>query len=142
MGGRPPQGTDVREPLAPHSAKLRLKVRLGANFIQTQAVYDVKAFKNFLAQVDNLGVPVLLGIMPLKSAKMARFMNENFPGIRVPEEIIREMGEAKTPTDRRKRSVEICARIIKEVYRYCQVVHFMPMGWEDCVPEILELAGI
>ncbi|MGQ9700573.1 MAG: methylenetetrahydrofolate reductase [Candidatus Bipolaricaulaceae bacterium] len=130
------------EPLAPHLAKLRLKVRLGARFIQTQAVYDVRAFKDFLAQVENFGVPVLLGIIPLKSAKMARFMNENIPGIRVPEEIIREMEEAKTPTERRERSVEICARIIKEAYRYCQGVHFMPMGWEDCVPEILELAGI
>lgn len=130
------------EPLAPHLTKLRLKVKLGARFVQTQAVYDAKAFTNFISQADGLGVPVLLGIIPLKSAKMARFMNENIPGIHVPERIIREMEGAKTPEDRRKRSVEICARIIKEAHPYCQGVHFMPMGWEDCVPEILELVGI
>ncbi len=130
------------EPLAPHLAKLRLKVQLGARFIQTQAVYDPEALKKFVSQVDALGVPILVGIIPLKSAKMARFMNENIPGIRVPEGIIREMEGAKTPEERRKRSVEICARIIREVRPYCQGVHLMPMGWADCVPEILELAGI
>lgn len=130
------------EPLEPHLAKLRLKARLGIGFVQTQAIYDPKAFVRFVQKLDGFKVPILVGIIPLKSAKMARFMNEHIAGIRVPEEIIEEMEKAKTPEERRKRSVEICARIVKEVRPYSQGIHFMPMGWEECVPEILELAGI
>lgn len=130
------------EPLEPHLAKLRLKVRLGISFIQTQVVYDPQVFVRFVQKLDGIRVPVLVGIIPLKSAKMARFMNEHIAGVHVPEEIIKEMEQAKTPEERRKRSVEICARIVKAVHPYCQGVHFMPMGWEDCVLNILELAGI
>lgn len=130
------------DPLEPHLRKLRLKVLLGIGFVQTQAVYDPQAFTQFVHRLDGLRVPVLAGLIPLKSAKMARFMNEHIAGIRVPEAIIQEMERAKTPEERRKRSVEICARIVKAVRPYCQGLHFMPMGWEECVPEILELAGV
>lgn len=130
------------DPLEPHLAKLRLKVQLGARFIQTQVVYDPQIFVHFVKKVEDLGVPILVGIIPLKSAKMARFMNENIAGVRVPEEIVREMEGAKTAEDRRKRSAEICARIIRAVRPYCQGVHLMPMGWEDLVPEILGLSGL
>ena len=130
------------EPLAPHLLKMRLKVNMGAQFFQTQAVYDPERFMVFIAQAETLGRPILAGIIPLKSARMARFMNEHIAGISVPQEVIREMERAKTKEDRRKRSVEICARIIREVKPYCQGIHLMPMGWEDLVPDILELAGI
>jgi len=130
------------EPLAPHLLKMRLKVNMGAQFFQTQAVYDPERFVVFIAQAETLGRPILAGIIPLKSARMARFMNEHIAGISVPQEVIREMERAKTKEDRRKRSVEICARIIREVKPYCQGIHLMPMGWEDLVPDILELAGI
>ena len=130
------------EPLAPHLLKMRLKVDMGAQFFQTQAVYDPERFMVFIAQAETLGRPILAGIIPLKSARMARFMNEHIAGISVPQEVIREMERAKTKEDRRKRSVEICARIIREVKPYCQGIHLMPMGWEDLVPDILELAGI
>ena len=130
------------EPLAPHLLKMRLKVTMGAQFFQTQAVYDPERFVVFIAQAETLGRPILAGIIPLKSARMARFMNEHIAGISVPQEVIREMERAKTKEDRKKRSVEICARIIREVKPYCQGIHLMPMGWEDLVPDILELAGI
>lgn len=130
------------EPLEPHLAKLRLKARLGIGFVQTQAVYDPEAFVRFVQRVDGIKVPILVGIIPLKSARMARFMNEHIAGIHVPESLIQEMERAKTPEERRERSVEICARLVKAVRPYCQGLHFMPMGWEDCVPDILELAGI
>ena len=130
------------DPLEPHLAKLRMKVRLGIGFVQTQVVYDPQAFMRFVQKLDGIKVPVLVGIIPLKSAKMARFMNEHIAGVHVPEEVIREMEKAKTPEERKARSVEICARIIKAVRPYCQGIHFMPMGWEDCVLDILELAGI
>lgn len=130
------------DPLEPHLAKLRLKAKLGIGFVQTQAVYDPEAFVRFMQKLDGIKVPVLVGIIPLKSARMARFMNEHIAGIRVPEAVIQEMEKAKTAEERRKRSIEICARIVKAVRPYCQGLHFMPMGWEDCVPDILELAGI
>jgi len=130
------------EPLGPHVAKMRLKVQMGAQFFQTQAVYDPQAFLGFIREVEDLGVPILAGIIPLKSARMARFMNENIAGINVPEVVIAEMERAKTKEERKKVSVEICARIIREVRPYCQGIHLMPMGWEHCVPDILELAGI
>jgi 5,10-methylenetetrahydrofolate reductase len=73
---------------------------------------------------------------------MARFMNEHIAGVHVPDEIIRELDQAKTKEDRERRSIEICARVIRAVRPYCQGVHLMPMGWEHHVPAILELAGI
>lgn len=130
------------DPLEPHLAKLRLKVKLGIRFIQTQAVYDPQAFRRFAQKIADLGVPVLVGIIPLKSAKMARFMNENIAGVFVPAAVIAEMERAKTKEEREEVSAEICARIIRQVRPYCQGIHLMPMGWEHLVPRILGLAGI
>ncbi|MGC9529541.1 MAG: methylenetetrahydrofolate reductase [Candidatus Bipolaricaulaceae bacterium] len=130
------------EPLAPHLTKMRLKARLGAKFFQTQAVYDPKVYERFVGKVDDLRVPILVGIIPLKSAKMARFMNENIAGVYVLEELISEMERAASKEERRERSIEISARLVRAVRPYCQGIHLMPMGWEREVPAILELAGI
>lgn len=130
------------DPLEPHLHKMRLKINMGAKFFQTQAVYDPNAYERFAPQVEDLKVPILVGIIPLKSARMARFMNENIAGVHVPEEIIQEMERAKSKEDRVKRSIEICARIIRTVRPLCQGIHLMPMGWERYVTDILELAGI
>lgn len=130
------------DPPEPHLRKMRLKVSVGAKFFQTQAVYDPKAYEKFVRKVEDLKVPILAGIIPLKSARMARFMNENIAGVHVPEEIIREMEQAKTKEERAKRSIEICARIIRKVRSFSQGIHLMPMGWERYVPDILDLAGI
>ncbi len=132
----------IAKPLEPQVIKMRLKVKLGAGFFQTQAIYDPQAYIDFVQKLDGLNVPILVGIIPLKSAKMAKFMNENIAGVYVPDAIIKELEEAKTKEEREKRSVEICARIIKAVRAYAQGIHLMPMGWEHLVPDILELAGI
>ena len=84
------------EPLGPHILKMRLKVQMGAKFFQTQAVYDPDAFLRFMREVEDLKVPILVGIIPLKSARMARFMNENIAGVNVPEGVIAEMERVKT----------------------------------------------
>jgi 5,10-methylenetetrahydrofolate reductase len=97
------------DPLEPHLLRLRLKVELGARFVQTQAVFDPDAFVRFAQKAEPFRVPILAGIIPLKSAKMARFMNENIAGIRVPEELIREMEGAKTAEDRKKKCGNLCA---------------------------------
>ncbi len=130
------------DPLEPHLAKLRLKVELGAKFVQTQAVYDPEAFVRFARAAEGLGVPIIAGLIPLKSAGMARFMNEHIAGVNVPEPLIAEIERAKTKEERKEVSTEICARIIRAVKPYCHGIHLMPMGWEDVVPGILELAGI
>lgn len=129
-------------PLQPHLGKMRLKARLGVKFFQTQAVYDPQLFVEFMRAAGGLGVPVLAGILPLKSGRMARFVSEHVAGIQVPEEVIKELEEAKTKEERVKRSIERCARIIRAVRPYCQGIHLMPMGWEEHVPAILESAGI
>ena len=81
----------------------------------------------------------MLGIVLLKSAGMARFMNKNVAGVTVPEALVDEMDQAK---DRRQKSVEIAARLIRETKDLCQGVHFMPLGWEKLVPRIMEEAGL
>lgn len=124
-------------PLGPQVAKMEKKVRAGARFFQTQAVYDSAVFERFVRQVEHLGVPIMVGIIPLKSAAMARFMNRNVAGVQVPESLIQEMA---TTSDRVKTSVAISARLIREMAGMCQGVHLMPIGWEQHVPAILEAA--
>lgn len=124
-------------PLGPQIAKMEKKVQAGARFFQTQAVYDPALFERFVRQVEHLGVPILAGIIPLKSAGMARFMNRNVAGVQVPEPLIEEMA---TTSDRVKTSVAIAARLIRQVAGMCQGVHLMPIGWEQHVPAILEAA--
>jgi methylenetetrahydrofolate reductase (NADPH) len=124
-------------PLGPQIAKMEKKVRAGARFFQTQAVYDPGQFERFMRQVEHLGVPIMAGIIPLKSAGMARFMNSNIAGVRVPDSLIEEMA---TTSDRPETSIDICVRLIQEMADMCQGVHLMPIGWERYVPAILEAA--
>jgi len=126
-------------PLGPQIAKMEKKVRAGARFFQTQAIYDPDRFEQFIRQVEYLGVPILVGIIPLKSVGMARFMNRNIAGVHVPEALIEEMAGA---TDRVAKSIEISARLIREMKELCQGVHLMPLGWEKHVPAILDAAGL
>ena len=119
--------------------KMEKKIAAGACFFQTQAVYDAPAFEAFMARVNGLGVPVMAGIILLKSAGMARFMNKNIAGVHVPEALIDEMSSAE---DRPAKSVELAARLIREVKDLCQGVHIMPLGWERHVPAVLDAAAL
>jgi 5,10-methylenetetrahydrofolate reductase len=127
------------EPVEPQIIKMEKKVRAGAQFFQTQAVYDPKAFESFMGQVKHMNVPVMAGIVLLRSAGMARFMNRNVAGIRVPDALIEEMDKAE---DRTKKGVEIAARLIREMKPMCQGVHIMAIGTERLVPDILDQAGL
>jgi len=131
--------TPGANPLEPQIMKMEKKVRAGAQFFQTQAVYDPRKFEEFMNQVKHLNVPVMVGIVLLKSAGMARFMNKNVAGVHVPESLIEEMDEAE---DRVAKSIEIAARLIREMKDLCQGVHIMPIGWERHVPAVLEAAGL
>ena len=120
-------------------AKMEKKIKAGAKFFQTQAVYDVDHFARFMKRASKFGVPVLAGVIPLKSAGMARFMNKNVSGVMVPEELIKEMADAE---DKTATGIEIAAGLMKNVKGLCQGIHLMAIGWEKKVPQILETAGM
>jgi 5,10-methylenetetrahydrofolate reductase len=116
--------------------KMEKKIEAGAKFFQTQAVYDPQQFESFMNRVQGFKIPVLAGLVVLKSSGMARYMNENVAGVKVPESIIQEMEET-TKGDRKKKTVEITARIIRQVKPFCQGVHIMPLGWDELIPDIV-----
>jgi len=121
--------------------KLEKKVAAGAQFVQTQAVYEPDAFEAFMRRVEPLKVPVLVGIVMLKSAAMAKYMNRSVPGVRVPDEIIQPLADA-AKEDRQKVSTEICGRLIRRMKPCCQGAHLMTLGWDHCVPDIIQAAGL
>jgi 5,10-methylenetetrahydrofolate reductase len=127
------------DPLEPEIIKMEQKIAAGAKFFQTQAVYDIELFKRFILETKHLKAPVLAGIVLLKSAGMARFMNKNVSGVFVPDILIKEMEEAK---DKAAASINIAARLIKELKPLCQGIHIMPIGWSKKVPLVLDAAGL
>ncbi len=126
-------------PIEPQIMKMQAKIEAGAQFFQTQAVYDLDQFNEFMRQIEHLKVPVLGGIILLKSAGMARFMNRNVAGVHVPEHVIKEMEAA---TDRVATSIQIGARLIRGMKDLCHGVHVMALGWEQWVPDLLSEAGL
>ncbi len=146
--------------------RLAKKAKAGANFIQTQIVYDIPAFKAFMEKARELGVHkqayILAGVSPLKSPAMAKYMRENVPGIILPDELIERMeaagapwaGKKKeelTPEDKKARSaawqaegIKICIEIIQQLRQIEGVagVHIMAIEWEEAVKPIVEGAGL
>jgi len=126
------------DPLEPQILKMEKKIEAGAEFFQTQAVYDLKVFENFLNKTRHLKATVLAGIVLLKSAGMARYMNKNVSGVFVPDNLIKEMEETK---DKVAQSVDIATRLIKDLRVMCQGIHIMPIGWDTIVPKVLDSCG-
>jgi 5,10-methylenetetrahydrofolate reductase len=121
------------EPLDLQLLKMEKKIEQGAEFFQTQAVYDPKVFEAFVRGVEGFKVPVQLGLVIIKSPKMAKFMNEHVSGITVPEALIKEM-ESVPAAQYKAKAGEITMRLAKEMGPMVQGIHFMPMGWSDLVP--------
>ena len=119
--------------------KMEKKISAGAKFFQTQAIFDPEVFAKFMKRVEQYKVPVLAGVIPLKSAGMARFMNKNVAGISVPEPMISRVAQAE---DKTKTGIEICAELITSLKSLCSGVHIMAIGWEKKVPDILSVAGV
>ena len=115
-------------------SRLDEKREAGARFFQTQAVYEPAAYERFIRAVEGMDVHLLTGIIPLKSVKMATYMNERVPGVNIPDALIEEISAAE---DRKATSVEQAARIIREVRAMAAGVHIMAIGWEDLIPDIL-----
>ena len=123
-------------------AKMERKVAAGAEYFQTQAVYEPEKFIQFMEKSKQFGKPVQLGIVIPKSVGMCRYMNANVAGIHIPEDMINELKADKEKTKAGITGVEIAARVIRECRPYCQGVHIMAMGWESKVPGLLEQAGL
>ena len=121
--------------------KFEKKIAAGAKFFQTQAVYDPKSFEKFIKRVEKFKVPVMVGVIPLKNAGSARFMNANVAGIHVPDDLIKIMADAPKE-DREKVGLEMAANLIKKMKPMCQGVHIMAIGMEKKVPEIMAMAGL
>ncbi len=131
--------TPRAEPLEPQLIKMEKKVKAGAQFFQTQTIYEPQKFDIFMKEARRFNVPVLVGIVLIRSVAMARFMNKNVAGVHVPEELIDELDKAENKVGK---SIEIAARLIKEMKPMCQGVHIMAIGWEAKVPPVLDAAGL
>ena len=122
-------------------AKLEKKVAAGAQFVQTQAVYEPAEFEEFMNKISHIDVPILVGIVMLKTAGMAKYMNRGVPGVSVPDAIIQRMSDA-AKEDREKVSIEICGELVASMKDCCQGAHLMTLGWDHCVPGIIAAAGL
>ena len=126
---------------ARETENVRRKIDAGSQFFQSQAIFDTGLLARFLDAAKLGDVPLLAGVIPLKSAKMGAWLNEKVPGIRVPAAILEEM-ERAGPDGEAAKGVEIAARTVRELRNVCNGVHLMAIGWEDRLPEILRTAGI
>ena len=135
--------TPEADPLEPQLIKFEKKIESGAEFIQTQAVYDLDRFKEFMDYARQFKVKILAGIILLTSAPMARFMNKNIAGVFVPQGLIDEMASAPKGQALAK-GIEIAGRMIKRIRdeKMCDGVHIMAIGKEEKVPDIMAAAGL
>ena len=129
------------QPLDLQLMKMNKKVEAGAQFFQTQAVYDDRAIDEFAEKVNGIERPVQLGVVVLKSPQMGNFMNKNVSGIQVPQSWIDEIGSVDK-ADRKKKAAEMMGKFIRKHKSKFQGVHIMPLGWTDIVPEIIAQAEL
>ncbi len=132
-------GADTEAGLEMQIIRMEKKIEAGARLFQTQGVYDADAFARFMKRVEPFGVPVMAGVIPLKSAGMARFMNKNVAGVFVPEPLIEKMASAE---DKTQTGIDITVDLIKNLKDICQGIHIMAIGREKKVPQIIEAAGL
>jgi len=137
--------TPEANPIEPQLIKFEKKVQAGAEFFQTQAIYDLNNFKRFMKHVRGLdkNIKVLAGIVLLASAGMARYMNQYTPGVFVPQALIDEMATAEKGKGVKK-GIEIAGRLIRQLREdaICDGVHIMAIGREEVVPDILAASGL
>ena len=126
-------------PIKPQLLRFSKKVAAGAKFFQTQAIYDFEKFENFMHYAKKLNVKILAGVLLLRSARMARYLNKNVPGIMVPDCLIKEMEASTHPQET---GIKIAARQIGQLKGICDGVHIMAIGLEDKVLDILDEANM
>ncbi len=133
------------DPFEFRPVRLAKKVEAGADFVQTQIIYNVEKFKKFMEIARDLGIHekcfILAGVTPPKSLGMARYMKKFVPGLDVTDDVIQRLQDAK---DQKEEGIDICVDIIKQVQDIPGVsgVHVMAIEWEEAVPEIVKRAGL
>ncbi len=124
-------------------SNMRRKIDGGARFLQTQAVYSADDFERFLERAGDVPVPILAGIIPIKSVAMANYLNERVPGIQVPDRLIQKIASLGGDRDAiAAASTAISASIIEKLHPLAGGIHIMAIGWEDKIPAILAAAGL
>jgi methylenetetrahydrofolate reductase (NADPH) len=129
--------------IEPQLIKFEKKVAAGAQFFQTQGIFDVASLRRFMQYASQFDVKILAGIIVLASARMAKYMNDNVPGIIVAQTVIDELASVEKGKGRQK-GIEIAARLIKTIKEenLCHGIHIMAVGNEGVVPDILEAAEV
>ncbi len=129
--------------IEPQLIKFDKKVAAGAQFFQTQGIFDLASLRRFMQYASQFNVKILAGIIVMASAGMAKYMNKNVPGIIVPQAVIDELATAEKGKGLKK-GIEIAARQIKTIKeeKLCHGVHIMAVGNEKIVPDILEAAEL
>lgn len=129
--------------------RLGKKIEAGARFVQTQIVFNVDRFAEFMGRVRDLGldrrVPILAGVAPIRSAKAAVHMRDNVPGMEVPDRLIRRMEQAGEKKARREEEgIQVCVEIIEDLRKIPGLAgfHLMPIMWEQAVAEISRRARL
>jgi 5,10-methylenetetrahydrofolate reductase len=130
-------GADTEASYELQIIKMKKKIDQGAQFFQTQAIFDAEVFKRFMERVhkENIDVPILAGIILLKSEKMANYMNKFIPGVFVPEPLVKKM---EGTMDKVSMCIEIASRLTEEVKPYCAGVHIQALGWEKHIPAVVK----
>lgn len=144
MAGKPLRGvpnffagaavTPEAEPFELMFQKFAKKAQAGTAFFQTQAVFDVDKLTRFMDAANPLGKPVLLGVLLLKNARMAEFLNRSIPGVRVPARLIERLDAAADPLEE---GIAIAREMVGHGRRLCQGVHLMTLGHEERIGDIL-----
>ncbi len=140
-------GNPNADPLMPEVLKIGRKTKLGADFIQTQTMFDIDKTKEFLKEVDKYKCPTLIGVFPLKSYGIADFFDRFIPGVSVPPELLASMKKAKEEPDKAKRSqlydevnLEFFRPFIKEIHKTTSAagIHVMAVLYERIFEPLLE----
>jgi len=127
------------EPLEPEIIKMKKKIEAGVDFFQTQAIFDIQLFRDFLRHITELNIPIIAGIVVLKSGDTARFMNRHVPGVSVPKDVIDEIDSVP---DKHKKSIEIAARFIEEIKPLVNGIHIMTIGMNEKIVPLLDATGL
>ena len=134
------------DPLEPEIIKLERKEAVGADYVQTQVVYDIEIAKSFLETVSHIKIPILIGIAPLKSIGMAKWMVQNLPGVIIPSEVMERLEKAKEKSKEAfyEENINLFAEFILELKKttHATGVHIMAVGIEWMTPKIIERSGI
>ena len=116
-------------------SKMEKKINAGAKFFQTQPIFDIPKFAEFMKKIQRFNIPVLGGVIFLKNEKTANYLNRNIAGISIPQETMKRI---ETAIDKEKETIKIASELIKQMRPLCQGVHLMPLGKNDLVKEVVE----